>query len=378
MKKIFVMLVSICVLFGGIGSASAVLRYDVIDLGDLPGGDDYSFSQSINNAGQVTGVSDTEFGGDPNNGKRAFIWDVDSGMTNIGAVPGEDWTSRSRINSAGNIVGTYWNHARAFTWDATNGKQMLNVPGTMPYYGARDINDDGDILATNWNYDGSQAVSYIQRNDVWTSIPALTTTPYMTFAEAVNNHDQIVGWGRVGGVGSTSCEAFVWDETGGTRSLPTLGGTRNHAYDINDAGQIVGCATIAGDEAQQAVLWSGDTITDLSAPGVIGSYANAINTSGDMVVGGLTTAAEESHAFLYTEDAMLDLNDFIDPGTEWTLLVAYDVNDSGWIIGDGLNAEGANHGFVLVPSSVPIPSAIWLLGSGLIGLVGVRRKFRKS
>lgn len=28
-------------------------------------------------------------------------------------------------------------------------------------------------------------------------------------------------------------------------------------------------------------------------------------------------------------------------------------------------------------SAVPIPSAIWLLGSGLIGLVGVRRKFRK-
>ena len=28
-------------------------------------------------------------------------------------------------------------------------------------------------------------------------------------------------------------------------------------------------------------------------------------------------------------------------------------------------------------NSVPIPSAVWLLGSGLIGLVGVRRRFRK-
>lgn len=29
-------------------------------------------------------------------------------------------------------------------------------------------------------------------------------------------------------------------------------------------------------------------------------------------------------------------------------------------------------------AAVPIPSAIWLLGSGLIGLVGLRRKFRKA
>jgi hypothetical protein len=30
------------------------------------------------------------------------------------------------------------------------------------------------------------------------------------------------------------------------------------------------------------------------------------------------------------------------------------------------------------PPPIPIPSAIWLLGSGFIGLVGVRRKFRKA
>ena len=30
-----------------------------------------------------------------------------------------------------------------------------------------------------------------------------------------------------------------------------------------------------------------------------------------------------------------------------------------------------------VSSAVPIPGAIWLLGSGLIGLIGIRRRFRK-
>jgi hypothetical protein len=32
----------------------------------------------------------------------------------------------------------------------------------------------------------------------------------------------------------------------------------------------------------------------------------------------------------------------------------------------------------LSSNNVPIPGAVWLLGSGLIGLVGIRRKFRKS
>jgi hypothetical protein len=32
--------------------------------------------------------------------------------------------------------------------------------------------------------------------------------------------------------------------------------------------------------------------------------------------------------------------------------------------------------YTLQPAPVPIPGAVWLLGSGLIGLIGIRRKFR--
>ena len=28
------------------------------------------------------------------------------------------------------------------------------------------------------------------------------------------------------------------------------------------------------------------------------------------------------------------------------------------------------------PEPVPVPAAVWLLGSGLVGLIGLRRKFR--
>ncbi|MCX5804460.1 MAG: VPLPA-CTERM sorting domain-containing protein [Proteobacteria bacterium] len=40
-----------------------------------------------------------------------------------------------------------------------------------------------------------------------------------------------------------------------------------------------------------------------------------------------------------------------------------------YAIGDGIPYE--------LPSNVPIPTAVWLLGSGLIGLVGLRRKISK-
>jgi hypothetical protein len=55
--------------------------------------------------------------------------------------------------------------------------------------------------------------------------------------------------------------------------------------------------------------------------------------------------------------------------------VAYGVN---WIFGDTLsNYVSGDSGYVVGNagvSAVPIPGALWLLGSGLIGLVGVRRK----
>ena len=44
--------------------------------------------------------------------------------------------------------------------------------------------------------------------------------------------------------------------------------------------------------------------------------------------------------------------------------------------GAGDNAKAVGE-FQAIGHAVPIPGAVWLLGSGMLGLVGLRRKFRK-
>ena len=46
------------------------------------------------------------------------------------------------------------------------------------------------------------------------------------------------------------------------------------------------------------------------------------------------------------------------------------------VFGIGGGTQGAGL-FGLEVAAVPIPGAIWLLGSGLIGIVGIKRKFKK-
>ena len=53
----------------------------------------------------------------------------------------------------------------------------------------------------------------------------------------------------------------------------------------------------------------------------------------------------------------------------------YGINDAGQIVGVYRDATGG-HGFFAAPSSVPEPSSLLLLGSGVAGLAFLRRKFR--
>ena len=57
---------------------------------------------------------------------------------------------------------------------------------------------------------------------------------------------------------------------------------------------------------------------------------------------------------------------------ESQLLISNRVGDNQWV---NLGLQYTLSANEMVISAIPIPGAVWLLGSGLIGLVGIRRRF---
>jgi PEP-CTERM motif len=56
--------------------------------------------------------------------------------------------------------------------------------------------------------------------------------------------------------------------------------------------------------------------------------------------------------------------------------ISFDTNDSEWIYGSN-QSMGIVLGLACNPSNVPEPATMLLLGLGLMGIAGVRRKFKK-
>jgi probable HAF family extracellular repeat protein len=278
------------------------------DLGDLPGGDDSSSADAINNAGQVVGSSGTA------TGNRAFLWTAGGGMQDLGDLPGgADFSSALGINASGQVVGSSGaaTGQPAFLWTSGGGMQDLgDLPGGANNGYALGVNDLGQVVGTS---------------------------------------------GVAGGD-----HAFLWTSGGGMQDLGDFPGgwEESYAYDINNAGQVVGYGYSA--TGYRAVLWtSGGGMQDLGdLPGGGDSgMALGINDAGQVV--GNSSAIGGGHAFLWESGGgMQDLNTMLDgSGAGWTLAHAADINSQGQIVGYGYTLQGAPHAFLLTVNQPPTAEA---------------------
>jgi probable HAF family extracellular repeat protein len=232
-----------------------------------------------------------------------------------------------------------------------------------PYSNAYDINDAMQVAG----YCYRSGVDYGYYAVLWDA--AGNPTPIRDgaiepqFARALNNSGQVVG--------TLDHVGYVW-KAGKLKSLGTLGGSTSSPEAINDKGWIVGSSTVADGSAHAFVYRQGH-MEDLNWPYTL-SYAEGVNSHGhiagwsgesiysshaildngttitdlgrhtsalgindfDQVVGTMTVNGG-GHAFIYTHGHLYDLNTLLDSTSDpgWQIDVAYDINDSGVIVGWG-------------------------------------------
>jgi probable HAF family extracellular repeat protein len=197
-------------------------------------------------------------------------------------------------------------------------------------------------------------------------------------AVAINEAGQVVG--NISGAGGPNLGFFY--SNGVMTALPSpFGGNFSNASGINNLGQVTGVATLAGDIASDAFLWSGGTVTDLGTlPGANAQYSYsvgyAVNDFGVVVGesknvafiyrqgnmtgfsrraarraydinndGKIVGVLESNRAFLFDQKTMRDLGT-LDGGQNSTS-AATAINDSGQVVGHAVSSDGGTtHAFL--------------------------------
>jgi probable HAF family extracellular repeat protein len=175
---------------------------------------------------------------------------------------------------------------------------------------------------------------------------------------ALNNRGQVIGIASL--PGDQVVDPVLWD---GEKLIDlfadTVGGNPVSANAINDAGEIVGQALFS-NQLFHAYVWRKGVATDLGTlPGDCFSKAFAINARGQVVGQSLSCDFSSGRVFLWENGSVIDLTAFVPPGSGLQLAEAQAINDRGEIAGDLIppsckgNPQGPDdqcgHAFVLIP-----------------------------
>jgi probable HAF family extracellular repeat protein len=291
-------------------------HYKLIEVATFGGPNSYFtfVTQTLNKHGAATGWADTPIALNPPFclvdcfASHAFEW-KDGMVIDLGALPKPGTTIPNDINAKGVVVGPSFNGG----YDPALG---------LPYFDGV-VFKDGQVIDLG------------------------TFGGPLSYAAAVNDHEQVVGFALNSTSDSfdlgdscqtypmpTQMRAFVWKD-GVMQDLGTLGGTDSCALFVNNKGEAAGISftnsivnPTTGIPTIHPFLWNGQTMVDLGSLGGTLAFANGINDRGQ-VAGASSLAGDQTFdAFIWEKGKLIDLGNL---GGNFVEVIGF--SEAGHVVG---------------------------------------------
>lgn len=247
------------------------------------------------------------------------------------------------INNSGQVVGSadFFGQDQGFVY---SGGAFTFIGDPSPASGGTEpwgINDVGQIVGTDNNLG-----YFLYNGGVYSALGF--------WPRSINNTGQMTGW-----LGS---DAVLY--SGGSYTVIGLpSALSSSAYDVNNAGQIVGDSFFVGG-IEAGFLYSGGSYIEINYPGANYTYPTGINDSGQIVGTYGYMGSSQERGFLYSGGVFTPIDD---PSSTTGDTYVYGINNSGQIDGNYID-NGQLVGFLAtpVPPPIPEPPTASLLGLGLV------------
>ena len=240
------------------------------------------------------------------------------------------------MNEQGAVVGEYkcsiWTTTEAFLWTPEGGFSTLRRPPGVISASAVDINEQGVICGT-MRVDGLGFRGFVYENGEWTELPPVLPEFGWSVTTAISNSGVVVGQRSIA-EGVTPHNAFLWSRAGGFVDLGVMEGPNTAATVISNDATVVAGWMGSNEFGSTGFLWDGNgTIQMGPVPDGITSIPTAIDGNGRVC--GWGKVSQKGYPFGVSRAFLWDNGQFTMLGTlpDHLRSAVADTNDLGQIVG---------------------------------------------